>query len=117
MKTEKLDIFDIKKFSVDRLLIEKPEKLSCLESIEIEPNNFSMSINEITVHDARSHKLVYGTEFVVIKFYNSESKQIATLSAFGSCSGEKSDESFYVGLGSVVSETSFRVMKDVITNN
>jgi len=116
MKTDHLGIGEYKKYSVDKLLKEKPEKLPYLEPIEDEPNNFNIEINRVTVHGVRNYKLIYGEEYVIIAFYDNRNKRIASLSAFGSRNGEKPDESFYVGLGSVFSETSFRVMKDHIFN-
>lgn len=105
---------EIKKFSVDELLRERPETLSCLKPTEDE-GNFSMDVNRVTIFDVRSHKIVYGKNYAIVKFYNKNGVQLANLSAFGSCDGDKTDESFYVGYGSIISETSLRVMKGIIS--
>jgi len=104
-------IFGTRKFSADELLKSKPERLPDFEPVENEPNNFTMDINKVTVHDVRYHKLVYGSNYVIAKFYDGYSKVLASLSVFGSCQGDKPDECFIVGFGSIISETSFRVMK------
>ncbi|MCK9198459.1 MAG: hypothetical protein M0P49_02535, partial [Bacilli bacterium] len=93
---------NFKKFPVDELLKEKPETLSCLNPIDDE-GNFSMDINRVKVFDIRNHKIVYGKNYAIIKFYNKNGVQLANLSAFGSCNGDKPDESFYVGYGEIMS--------------
>jgi hypothetical protein len=108
-----LNIFGLKKFSVDQLLKEKPKQLPFLEPIEEEPGNFQLNVNHVNIFDVRTHELIYGTCWVIIRFYNKNKKLLATLSAFGSGDG-KEDEYFYAGYGKIISGTSMRILnKDI----
>lgn len=109
MNLEKLEVCEIRKISVDELLKEQPEQLPFLEPTENEPDNYTMNVNKVIIHDVRSHELVYGRSYVIIHFYNKYDTVIASISAFGS-NEYKEDEHFYIDSGSIVSETSLRVL-------
>lgn len=112
MNMDKLEIYETRKISANELLKEKPTQLPFLQPIEDEPNNFNMNVNRVVIHDVRKHKIVYGENFVIIKFYNSENKSVANLSVFGS-NENKEDEYLFIRDGSIISETSMRIMNGI----
>jgi hypothetical protein len=106
-------MFDMKKYSVDQLLKDRPEKIPDLKPINDE-GNYSLQVNKVILYDIKDHEIIYGKHYVIIKFINNKKQKVAAVSAFGSCGDDKfpkPDECFYVGYGEIVSETSLRVMK------
>lgn len=113
MNMTKLGICEIRKISANELLKEKPKKLPFLKAVEEEKNNFCMIINRVDVFGIVNHELVYGNDYVVVKFYNARNEAISTLSVVGS-NEYKEDEFLYISYGSIVSETSIRVMNGLL---
>jgi hypothetical protein len=111
-------MFDFKKISVDELLKEQPKIIKGLNPVKHEENNYTLDVNGVTIHDVRSHKIIYSKSYVIIRFLNSNNDCVANVSAFGSSylNGElcKPDEHFYIGKGSIISETSFRMLKSIL---
>lgn len=95
-------------YSADELIKTKPDRLEGLRFSK--DDSVTITVNGVTIH-ADDYKMVYGTVFVIIKFYQ-RGVLVASVSLFGS--GEhKSDEVFVIDeIGHLSSETSFRVMKD-----
>jgi hypothetical protein len=111
-------MFDFKKVSVDELLKEQPKTIKGLNPIKHEENNYSLDVNGVTIHDIRTHQIIYSKSYVMIQFLNSKNEVVANVSAFGSSelNGKirKPDEHFYIGKGSIISETSFRMLKSIL---
>ena len=111
MILNKLEVCEVRKISVDELLETKPKQLPFLKPIENEPENYTMDVNRTTVYDVRTHKLIYGSHYVIIQLYDKNNKLLVSVEAFGS-NDFKKDEHFYIGKGFIISETSFRMTKE-----
>lgn len=114
-------MYELKEYSVDELLKTQPKTLKGLTPIKHEENNYTININDVTIHDAIRHEIFYGGSYVIIKFFNSQNKQIANVSAFGSTYLKdkicKPDEHLYVCKGAIISETSFRTLKRILSSD
>lgn len=105
----RLKFGELRKYSVDSLLKEKPKKLKYLEFICNEkPDNYSIEINGVNVF-CRDYNINYGDGWVIISFVNKNGDLICNISAFGS-NENKEDECFLVGYGEIMSQTSLRRM-------
>ena len=95
-------------YSADELIKTQPDRLEGLRFSK--DDSTTINVNGVTIF-ADDYKMVYGTVFVIVKFYK-RGVLVANVSLFGS--GEhKKDEVFVIDeLGHLNSETSFRVMKE-----
>lgn len=107
----------MKKFSVDELLRERPNTIGDLRCYPVEGKKYSVTVNGVDIF-ANRYEIVYpGTSgnFVILQFYDYNNKHVASISAFGS-NEVKEDECFYlIDDNEIVSETKFRVIKNLIT--
>ena len=72
----------------------------------------TITLNGVTVH-ADNYEIVYGRNFVVLKFYKGNSL-VACFDVFGS-NEHKEDEMIIIDeLGHLISQTNFRVMKNTM---
>lgn len=100
------------RYSADELIKNKPEKLEGIEFICDEGTLYSIKVNGVDIF-AKTYKMVYGTSYAIMKFYNNKNEYIACVSVFGSNKEyAKDDEYLIVGYGTVVSETGMRMAEN-----
>lgn len=104
------------RYSADELLKTQPRQLEGFEVVgDFGEDNDSVNANHTAIF-CKSYDIAYTSSAVIVRFRDKNKKIVGSISVFGS-NEHKKDESFLVEFNSIISETSYRCISDLINNN